>query len=228
MWFIFGVLSPVLWGLIFFYQRLYSSWQGMPASVKGIRYGYDYTETKNSRMLRIGMKCLQDYNFTIRRETSFDRVFKFLGITKECQIGCKEFDQKIYISSNDTHLLAELQRNTVLQEALLRLLTRLPNAFLVPPVLRCKFGQLWLCWRVKRKFKQEYIFELAEAVVPILECLKNEIQKTPPTSLLKLRDPFVYKAAALQAISTSLAINGWLAILASSLGESFIIDDDAL
>ncbi|HUR57497.1 MAG TPA: hypothetical protein VM029_07295, partial [Opitutaceae bacterium] len=59
--------------------------------------------------------------FAMTRESAWDRVFKFLGVSTELQTGDEEFDRKIYVAGDHPALHRLLSEDPALRQRVLAL-----------------------------------------------------------------------------------------------------------
>jgi hypothetical protein len=71
---------------------------------QGTEYSYKYSPgSKNTPpSFRISLECLSSGSFKLTRESGFDRFFKKIGISSEIKTNDIDFDERYYISANDT------------------------------------------------------------------------------------------------------------------------------
>lgn len=92
----------------------------MNGMIEGTIYYYALEHNKENSIVSIyaSIENIYGYDFSLKFETSFERFFKSLGLSNECQCGDNQFDKSIYIISDDEWLCSELRNNRVLRESL--------------------------------------------------------------------------------------------------------------
>ncbi|MDD5159399.1 MAG: hypothetical protein PHI47_05070 [Sulfuricurvum sp.] len=92
----------------------------MSGMIEGTTYYYTLGHKKDDSVVSISISIenIYGYDFSLKFETPFERFFKSLGLSTECQSGDSRFDETIYIISDDEWLCNELSNNKSLREAL--------------------------------------------------------------------------------------------------------------
>ncbi|AIF81106.1 hypothetical protein I862_02715 [endosymbiont of Acanthamoeba sp. UWC8] len=101
---------------------------------------FKYRFARNNNII-FHINSSSEYNFTLKRETRLDKFFKLIKVSRELQIGNKEFDKKIYIVSNDLTLYQLLLKNAVFQTQVLELFSTGIN------FIHCRNKKLWAIGR---------------------------------------------------------------------------------
>lgn len=92
----------------------------MSGVIEGTTYYYTLGHNKDDSVVSISVSIenIYGYDFSLKFETQFERFFKSLGLSTECQSGDSRFDETIYIISDDEWLCNELSNNNSLRDAL--------------------------------------------------------------------------------------------------------------
>jgi len=230
MWFIFGLITLISFTLYAAYKRLNASWSGTQSSCENSAYEYKVLRSKHGISgLLIGIKGPVGYDFIFKDETWSDRLFKSVGIAEEHQVGHDQFDDNIYIVSDDSQLLDHLSAQDDIIHATLNIFNSSPVFDCKTKQVRCHSGRLWIRFKTQSGFDESKIKDLACNVITSLHAIKDALAIFPRQTTSKWKDPFVFKAAIILAISTGLAINGVVHLLRLSVIKTpFTIDDDAL
>jgi len=105
------------------WQRSKSRWRGIPKDMDGVNYEYKLKKYRTPGLsdmvpaapTRIAVKAPELYDFEFKRETWVDRFFKWLGLSRKYQVGRSNFDDAIYIASDDSGLCRALMMDQLLR-----------------------------------------------------------------------------------------------------------------
>jgi hypothetical protein len=232
MWFAIGLLT--FCGTVSFSirWRLANRWCGKSSNLQDQPYEYEIRSNKGRLQgIRLSIACATSIEFCLKPETWFDRLFKFLGLSKEQQLDRLHFDEKIYVISDDQRLTSALKHNPDLPQKLQILLDahRWPS-FRVRK-LWCQRGRLWV--EVKPRGKQDnwstLIIEIAEQTVPLLKACAEVLRQKLPFDGNTGKDFFIFKAAVLVGISTALVVHAGVHLLRMSMTHfPIVLDNNAL
>lgn len=211
MWFLFGIITFVSVCCYQVHKRLTAAWSGDEATSKNIKYQYDFQTNKGDvNGLLIGISGPKDLNFTLKREKTTDRFFKFVGIAKEHQTGNQAFDDLIYVLSDHEALHQHISRDEKLLSSILKIFEYTWSYSSKVEEIRCQSGRIWLRLKIKDKTKNEQPDLIAEKLVPLLKNVADNLNNAGIKQFATYKDPFVIKAAVILAISSGLFINGFL------------------
>ncbi len=114
MWVFFGFITLISFTIYFWYKHINAGWKGRAQSTKEYDYQYkiEWGEEKHVAKLLIGIDAPQGYDYTLKKESGFDRLVKALGIVKEHQTGNIRFDDFVYIVSDNTQFHRQLLRES--------------------------------------------------------------------------------------------------------------------
>lgn len=233
MWFAFGFITLISSCVLSFWMRAAARWTGEPGSADGVRYlsHIQRNKARKPSRLRIGLSAADSLEFTLKRETWLDRLFKSVGLAGEFQVGREAFDKAIYIVSDDEGLCRRLALSRGLQSDVLALFaTGMPGVR--ARKLRCLFGRIWMEFDVDGSFKEESAHLVARDTVPALSRLSDLTAKVAADRSVaedENRDPFVLRAILILSVSTALAVNGLIQFMRVLLAPlPFIVDDARL
>lgn len=231
MWFAFGFITLITFSIFFGYRRLRASWKGIQAETDGISWQYELCKD-NYRVtdVLIGIEAPKGYEFSFKHERWYDRLCKAIGLSVEYQVGNAEFDDLVYIVSDDNHLHRQVSANPTIVDAVLRIF-RLDAVRHQSKVeaLHCSSGRLWLRIDARRGFEEGNVAALGREVVPWMQKISDALSSAPTSGDSKWRDAFVMKAAVILAISSGLAINGGVHVMRLIWTKiPFTIDSTAL
>lgn len=231
MWFAFGFITLITFSIFFGYRRLRASWKGIQAETDGISWQYELCKD-NYRVtdVLIGIEAPKGYEFSFKHERWYDRLCKAIGLSVEYQVGNAEFDDLVYIVSDDNHLHRQVSANPTIVDAVLRIfrLDAVRHRSKVE-ALHCSSGRLWLRIDARRGFGEGNVAALGREVVPWMQKISDALSSAPTSGDSKWRDAFVMKAAVTLAISSGLAINGGVHVMRLIWTKiPFTIDSTAL
>jgi len=230
MWFIFGLITLISFTFYAAYKRLNASWSGTKSSCDDNAYEYKVLRSKYGITgLLVGVKGPIGYDFIFKDETWSDRLFKSVGIAEEHQVGHNQFDDNVYIVSDDMQLLNHLTHQNAIINATLNIFNASPVFNCKVKQVRCNSGRLWIKFKTQSGFDENKIKEIACNVIPSLQAIKDTLAISPRQVTSKWKDPFVFRAAVFLAISTGLAINGAIHLFRLSVIKvPFTVDDNTL
>lgn len=215
MWFVFGLITLVSFSVYFGIKRYEARWRGMSSFLPRSRaYQYEFVykhKSKSIRQMIVGVDAPREFDFTFKRESGIDRIFKWLGISVEKQFSTADFDRLVYVASNDRYLFDEVMDDHALLGTVTELF-KIDHFDSRVTHLHCRNGRLWVIFKVGGLFNDESnrgrlskVFpQVAESLHSVADVLKQNLPKTMGSH----RDPFILRAIFVLAISTGLVING--------------------
>lgn len=225
MWFVFGFITLISFSVYLGRKRYTARWKGTPSFMGQYEYAY---HKKKDRIpsFNVAVKAPVEFDFVFKRESAYDRICKFLGLSVEHQVGDDSFDKLVYIVSNDGHLTDQLLAQDQMQESVLALF-KLGLYQCAITEIRCAHGRLWATVKVGKQFQHtsdlKYLNKVEERVAALLQPLAEVLQASRPQTNAKHRDPFILRAAIVLACSTGLVANGL-----SHLFRIFLTTDEFL
>lgn len=133
-------------------------------------------------------------DFQLTEEGAWDRWFKLLGLAVEFQSGDASFDARLYVACDHPALAGLLRRDASARRAALRLFDH---------GARRVFADGAHVWVESSKSTDP-----TDAEVEALEAFRAALASIGRSRLERLRDPFLWKAAAVEAFVWSLAFYG--------------------
>lgn len=230
MWFAFGIITLISFSVFFGYRRFRAHWKGTDAVTNGVSWQYKLLRSKYGITgALIGIEGPKGYEFSFKPERWYDRLCKAIGLSTEHQVGNAEFDELVYIVSDDNHLHRHVSINPAILDAVLRIF-RLDDVHRSKvKALRCGSGRLWVEIGARRGFDEANVARLGPEIVPWLRKIGDALGSAPVRTVSKWRDPFVIKATIILAISTGLAVNGGVHLMRLLWTKiPFTIDSNAL
>lgn len=221
MWFCFGIITLVVGVLASFDMRLAARWKGTTCFHK--QGFYELQESRNDEdttRVRIGISAPDRFNFGVRAERAHDRMFKWLGISTEIQTKDAEFDRMLYVESDARGVAILLKRRPELRKVLIAIFSQAHSRGLRNVRIRCLRGRLWLEYRPKA---DNVSYFASQTVVPLLYQLRDAISNHQ-LAARDLHDRFVWRAAAVLALSTSSIVLGGFGLVRSMIGRADILE----
>ncbi|WP_419769985.1 MAG: hypothetical protein ACNI3C_11700 [Candidatus Marinarcus sp.] len=176
MWFIFGFISLFNFIMYFIYILPKKSWKGIDETYNDISYKYKIISHKGKVMrLLLGINGIEGYDYSLKKENSIDRFFKRIRISYEFQSGNIEFDDSIYIISDDTYLHHQLSKNQEITNIILKILS-FDNTYNCKIMqIHNKVGQLWIEFKPSKEFDRNIISKISSQFIPLLVNFNNEL-----------------------------------------------------
>lgn len=211
MWFVFGFISLFVFIIYGAYKRINASWKGTKDVTNGITYKYKTVSNKDEvKKVFVGIDSVSNYDYAFKKEHSVDNFFKKIGLSNEYQTGNLEFDNNIYIISDDNYLHSQLSSNEKIINIILQIFSLNGTYNCKIKEIRNNSGQLWIEFKTIEKFNKNIIPTISSKFVPLLSQLSKELINTTNNDVkVQLRDPFIIKASIILATSSGLAINGF-------------------
>ncbi len=220
MWFLFGFITIV--GFCFYaaYKKLNASWIGTIGSCSGLKY--QSTELRNKYKIvgfLIGIESHEDADYTFKGESGVDRWFKSIGISSEFQVGKKEFDELVYIVTDNTDFQKHISSNEEILNSVIEIFKVGDKYGHTTKEIRHNSGKLWVKFKSGVKVKAGDVDKISSEIVPLLGKIDQQIKSVKFSSINKWKDPFVIKAVVILAISTGLTLNGLAHIMRFIWGD---------
>jgi hypothetical protein len=230
MWFFFGFLTLASFVAYSVYERLYSRWHGVDIGSGNQRCRLRLLiRDKKAYGAYIGVDAPAGFHLAFKPERWTDRFSKWAGLSIECQTRDADFDEKIYVVSDDARLCALLRHDAQVRADVLKLFAAADHEPCAVIQVRCGAGRLWVHYKGKRGFNHETAHRLARRLAPTLNALAGRLRDRTPRFGSRLRDPFVWRAIALLAVSTGLALNGLVHLIRLALTTlPFTVDNFGL
>jgi hypothetical protein len=230
MWFYFGFLTLASFIGYSLYERLYSRWRGENVGTGNQSCYFRLLTSKHKALgAYIGVDAPTGYRLAFKPERWTDRLSKWAGLSIECQTRDPGFDERIYIVSDDARLCALLRHDARVRADIQRLFDTANHTPCIVKQIRCGAGRLWIHYKAKKGFSHDAAIKLARRAAPTLNALASRLAEKTPAVGSRLRDPFVWRAIALLATSTGLAINGLVQLLRLTLTDvPFTVDSIGL
>lgn len=210
MWFLFGLITLISFCSYKAYVKIHASWEGKTGTTQGINYRYDADSSLKGEVkaFKIAIDATEGHDFILKRERSVDRLFKHIGVSREYEIGNSEFDDLIYVISDDKLLHQQLSSSPDLVNAIIRLFSYREGMRNKVTELQCNSGRLWATFSVIEGYQEHQAPFLAPKLVPHLSRIAEHLKAADYRGSVRGKDPFLIKAAIILAISSGLFLNG--------------------
>jgi hypothetical protein len=232
MWAYLGLLTlgALLWWQIHF--RWTSRWKGDEplAPTADARVRARFLKNKDTVVsLEFGCAVPTHLRFELKRETGVDRFFKWVGLAVEKQFGQSDFDQLVYVASNDDYFFKQFSENQDIVDAAIQLFATQDSECVLKKVVCANghlYGRVTTKNLVKRDEDRKHLVQAALTLSPHLLRIASEVRdSTPPPEGLRARDPYLLRGIVLLAISAAMAFHGTAFLLRSFLFDgTFLID----
>jgi hypothetical protein len=197
MWILLRIVAGLLGAL---YRYFASTRQDLATRrAAGVDYAEAQTKSKsgNTTSHRIGVPLAGNICFAMTRESGADRLFKFLGFSRELQTGDADFDERIYIASDHLEFGDALRDDAGLRER-------------VAGMLAGGFDRIWSNGHMLYAVAKKEID--AEVWVPRLDLVRRDLAGAAEKTPSRFGDPFVWRALVVECIVWSMA--GYAAVAA--------------
>lgn len=200
MWFSFGFISLFLFLIYFLFKRFEKNWKAYIHNFRGRSY------IRGSRIFQDGFyigcegKSDLSIDLSIKKENFIDKLFKFLGVSIECQINNIEFDNKFYLMTDNKNICNYLKNSKNLQEELSKLLEICEEDSLKFNGFYFKGNRLWVHIL---KNKEESVKKLIPILLNITDIFNNDSEEIKKT-IIKTESTF--KISILLSISSAIVI----------------------
>ncbi len=215
-WFRFGLLLLVVVRTVMLLGAMRRSLKGTSAAFDGKNhYEFAVSRARSGRVsgVKIGIAIADNLRFVLRREHRFDRLAKWFGIAREWQTADREFDDSIYVLTDDLVLLDALSHDAQLRDATHDLLTDERVR-----AIRCHGGSLWVdLHRIGREQDEGTAAAVAAALLPAvgpgLEKVGERLVAIQARPWTTERDPAESRQQILLMASSVIGIAGIAAFL---------------
>ena len=230
MWFLFGIITLTSFSIFSCYKRINAAWIGDLSYRHGIKFQYKVSRNKNELSgILVGIDAPKNHDYSLKHENFVDRFFKSVGLSNEHQIGNREFDDLVYVVSDNSELLWQISSRPKIADSVVRLFKAGKDLNLVVKEVRHNSGRLWVKLKTNSGFDERTIVEKSAVLARILKEIADEIEQIPQASVSGWKDPFVLKAAIILAVSTGLAVNGCVHLVRLFYTKMpFTVDTDRL
>ncbi len=229
MWFFFGLISLVLFAIVTFRHRYRARWKGERRSFRGVPFELRIWKNRGSLAgIDGGVFGAGPFTFKLVREGDGSRLAKAIGLSVELQVGDPEFDECVYVVSDDPLFCRTLKKGPALRERILTLFRMGEGIRLIE--LHCAGGRLWGRFSILQAGDDAAASEALARTVPTLRAIADALAQVEVRASDHLRDPFVRRAAVVLACSTALFLYGMLSLFRPLFDrpEATLVPNEAL
>ncbi len=200
MWFSFGFISLFLFSIYFLFKRFEKNWEAYTHNFQGRNYIQGSRIFENGFYIGCEGKSDLNIDLSIKKENFIDKLFKFLGVSVECQINNIEFDNKFYLVTDNKNICNYLKNKKNFQEELSKLLEICEEDSLKFNGFHFKGNRLWVHIL---KNKEESVKKLIPILFNITDIFNNDSEEIKKT-IIKTESTF--KISILLSISSAIVI----------------------
>jgi hypothetical protein len=194
MWYALSGFALLIAVVVSYWHRVEARWLGEFGEANGVRFRWDLRSWREVAFeLRIAIEGVRGFDFGIKPEYGFDRLFVALGISRELQVGREDFDRRVYIMSEDSLLRDALAAGPRLRSDLVALLDECASLGVTLWSMRCQSGRLWLRLRPVALTATEAapdVARLADALVPHLQRIAGHLSHLRPERFKVILDRY--------------------------------------
>lgn len=225
MWLMWGFISFLVVMFVTLYRKLYVSWS--PDERKPDRDWQYKNITHKGEVVSVllGIEGIHQYRFSFKRESSIHGFGKWCGLAREFQTGDADFDSLVYILSDNSLLHRKLAASSEVRSAISAIFKFGINHLATVEELICADGKLWVVLKVGSSYGLGTIDNVARALIPKLNLIKQEVNNMSPRDITLWRDPVFLKAMVMFSVSSGLAINGGMHLMRTYyIAMPFLVD----
>ena len=212
MWFLFGFVTIGLCVWFEFWRRHLSSWKQQGKTAAGLAY-YHLCNKGKVKEFYLGIDCPTSANFTIKRQSNLDSFFKWIGIANEFETGDVTFDNSFYLITDNKKFHHSVASSEVFRSSVKSIMSFGLQSQLQVKNINCRGGRIWVVFGVGSKYKESKITSIADALHKDFDRISKLLADVDQISGSRWNDPFVIKSILLLAVSSGLAINGFIQCL---------------
>jgi hypothetical protein len=228
MWFGFGLITATLAFVLTLRRRLQARWMGSLRYLRNLSQVSYYYQVKRAKqrvvLVRIGVTAPSGLHLRFREEGKRDQFFKWLGISEELQTSDPTFDERVYVETDAVAVHNVLREQAPLRASILRIFDVSQALRLRRLQLRCMSGRLWAEFKPK---DTDALDAAQNQLVPELRAVADAFQQSRLDGE-RTRDPFIWRATAMLAISTAAAVLGGLGLVRGATGRTDILEPGQL
>ncbi|PUA26362.1 MAG: hypothetical protein B0W54_21560 [Cellvibrio sp. 79] len=194
-------------------------------SCHGLEYLHIVYKSK-IKSIYLGIKCTDSVNFSIKRQSWLDNVFKSIGVSNEFETKDPEFDDSFYLITDNAALQRLIASSEMLRLAIKNIMRRERTTDLKPKQIYCKNGRFWVVFSVGGGYETADIEHVSLSLQKYFNDVVSSLNKETLSKSAWI-DPFVIRAALFLAVSSGLAINGVVQWVRSYFGYFPLVLDNS-
>lgn len=215
MWFLFGFVTLVAAVGFEFWRRHALLWT---PDDQCDGYDYKFLKGKNRTTgLLLGVRCASGANFLIKKQSVIDSFFKRIGVSREFETGDSSFDDACYLATDCTALHKVLTDQPKLRTAIKVILGFSGGGFTAEEIY-CRNGRIWIQFDIGIWGSDDKVDFIVKKLGPPLLLIVNAVADLEKAGV-RWRDPFIYKAVLVLALSSGLAINAAIQFYRTTLDD---------
>jgi hypothetical protein len=212
MWYALSGFALLISIVVSYWHRVEARWPGERGETNGVRYQWDVRSWREIAFeLRIAIDGVSGFDFGLKPEYQFDRLFVALGISREMQVGHADFDRRVYIMSEDALLRDALAASARMRGDLVALLDECAGLGVTLWSMRCQTGRLWLRLRPVSLTTTEAapdVAHLANVLVPHLQRIAGHLAHLRPDRFRAIRDRYARLSWTVSSLGVGLLAYG--------------------
>lgn len=205
MWLMLGLVALLVSWAVGVKMRTSAHWRADQGFWNKTPYLSALTAQKQRVNWRLGLAAPGRPEFQLKAQGDLDDFFHRLGVSDEVQTADSRFDRLFYVASDHPVLRERLQQSSALRQALCKLRESVEKLGWTFVQIRLGGGRLWVEARGSSTLAQP---QLALTLPHLLDALAQ----LPPLPAGRQRDPYLFRAGLILALSTALAIGGGLSL----------------
>lgn len=168
----------------------------------------------NKQKVWISCDAVKNIDFIIKLESPIDRLFKWLRISHEMQLGDKRLDNLIYFATDDIEVFNTIKNSPEIQQDIVEIISICKDIKL--DIISLQQGKIGVILKQKISFS---VTEIAEKLVPLLHKISNQFKERMPNATL-------CEGAVVKKISKIMKLLRYILIFASlPMVFEFFFDD---
>lgn len=200
MWLALGIVSLFVFFGYRLWRKLYWAWGWTNEGFLEFDRQYYRARAYRNGSISYAVVCPAGFYFRIKRESRWDRLAKRIGLSAEHQLADAEFDEHLYLVSNDPGLISELTHVPQLRDVV-KTMFRDKNV----QRITCEGRHLWVELR-HAPDPHPLTSPNARIIVSALHAVANSLNSIVAAHGRRKRDPYILRAVMLVAVASTLLL----------------------
>lgn len=175
MWVLFDVILLISIFTYLLITNLRDGWSGRDGITSS---GENFQHSLYKNDITIGCEAVDKISFSLKMEKWHDGLAKKLGISSDMKTHSKEFDDLVYLVTDNQYVYSTIKDSSVITESVIEIFNICKENGANFKFMRFQNGKIWVEMSTKkrssRKNKETDINELAEKLVPLFRKISNE------------------------------------------------------